>query len=251
MDAGTRSLTARADARRRAANYPQSACYLRRVKIVLFGATGMIGQGVLRECLLDPSVEAVLTVGRAATGVQHEKLREVVHADLADLSPIDAELAGHDACFYCLGVSAAGYDEAAYTRITLDFALEAARRLHAHAPDMTFVFVSGGGTDPEAGAMWARVKARAEAAILALGFRSACAFRPALIRPRHGAVSRTTSYRVLYAILWPILPFLEALLPSLVTSTEKVGRAMLAVAKRGAPKPVMENADINALAGEA
>src|SRR5260370_14881342 len=118
------------------------------MNVILFGATGMVGQGVLRECLLDPDVECVLTVGRSATGQKHEKLRELVHADLTDYARVASELSGYDACFFCLGVSSTGMSEADYRRVTYDIAVAAARTLVDQNPAMTFIFVSGAGTDP-------------------------------------------------------------------------------------------------------
>src|SRR5262249_13802213 len=153
-----------------------------------------------------------------------------------------ADLAGYDACFFCLGVSAAGMTEADYTRVTYDYPLAAARALLAKNPAMTFIYVSGEGTDAtEKGrSMWARVKGRAENALRALGSKAAYMSRPVLIRPMHGARSRTFLYRLTYILLWPFLPLLGLLGPKLVTTTEKVGRAMLIAAKRGAPSPVLQ-----------
>jgi uncharacterized protein YbjT (DUF2867 family) len=218
------------------------------VRVVLFGATGMIGQGTLRECLLDPDVEAVLTVGRTATGQKSPKLREVVAADMLDLSPVADRLAGYDACFFCLGISSAGLGEAEYRRVTYDIAMVAARTLLARSPGLTFIFVSGTGADSsERGpVMWARVKGATENAILAMPFKAAYVFRPAFIQPRHGIRSRTKMYRVLYALLGPLFPVLKMLFPGQVSTTEEIGRAMIAVARRGAPKKVLENRDINA-----
>jgi uncharacterized protein YbjT (DUF2867 family) len=217
------------------------------MKIVVFGATGMVGQGALRECLLDPGVDAVLAVGRRATGQTHEKLRELVREDLTDFAPVQHELAGYDACFFCLGVSSAGMREADYRRVTYDIALAAARALLAASPGLVFVFVSGASTDANGRAMWARVKGEAENALLALPFRGVYVFRPAFIRPLHGITSRTALYRVSYAILRPLFPLWKALLPKYVTTTEIMGKAMLHVAREGAPKRVLENADINAI----
>jgi uncharacterized protein YbjT (DUF2867 family) len=220
-------------------------------RVILFGATGMVGQGALRECLLDPGVERVLTVGRSATGQTHEKLRELVHADLTDYSRISGELAGYDACFFCLGVSSAGMSEADYRRVTVDIAVAAARTLVQENQGMTFIFVSGTGAD-ETGTsrtMWARVKGEAENAVLALPFKGAYAFRPAFIRPMHGITSRTRSYRVLYAIMTPIVPLMTALFPRQVTTTERIGRAMLNVARNGAPNRILGTPEINAAAG--
>jgi uncharacterized protein YbjT (DUF2867 family) len=220
------------------------------MRVVLFGATGMIGQGVLRECLRAPDVEEVLAVGRSATGTRDPKLREIVRADPSDLSGLEGDLAGCDACFFCLGVSSAGMSEASYRRVTYDLTLAVARKLAAVSPRMTFVYVSGAGTDgTERGrSMWARVKGATENALLALPFKAAYMFRPGFIQPLHGIRSRTPLYRVLYAVLSPLFPVWNALLPDQVTTTERLGRAMLAVARRGAPRAVLETADLNALA---
>jgi uncharacterized protein YbjT (DUF2867 family) len=219
------------------------------MKVVLFGATGMVGHGVLRECLLDDDVEAVLAVVRSPTGQQHRKLQEIVHADFSDFSAIADRLSGSDACFFCLGVSSAGMGEADYRRITFDITLAAAKTLVDRNPAMTFVYVSGAGTDStEHGrTMWARVMGMTENALLALPFRAAYMFRPAFIQPGPGILSKTRSYRILYAVFGPLFPLLRALFPQFVTTTEEVGRAMLEVAKHGAPKRVIENADIIAL----
>lgn len=219
------------------------------MKILLFGATGMVGKGVLRECLLDHDVEAVLALGRAKTDEENPKLREVVLKDLADLSSLEGELATYDACFFCLGVSAAGMSEADYRRITHDLTLAVATMLVKLNPKMTFVYVSGNGTDStEKGwQMWARVKGQTENELLALPFERCFMFRPAMIQPMHGIRSRTGFYRVVYGALGPVLPMLRGALPGLVTTTEIVGRAMVRVAKKGASKRVLENRDIGEL----
>ena len=217
------------------------------MNVLIFGATGMVGQGVLRECLLDPRVARVLVVGRSSVGQQHAKLREVVLQNLFDLSPIGPELAAIDACFFCLGVSSAGMSEANYTRITYDLTLSVAEALVKANPGMTFVYVSGTSTDStERGrTMWARVKGRTENAILKLPFKAAYMFRPAAIMPMHGITSRTRWYRVLYAATRPLWPLLRRLAPNYVTTTERVGQAMITVAANGAPMRVVENPDIN------
>ena len=217
------------------------------MKVLLFGATGMVGQGVLRECLLDPGVEAVLAVGRSATGQRHEKLRDVVHSDLFDLSPIETELRGFDVCFFCLGVSSAGMDAEQYGRLTYDLTMGVARTLVRLNPGMTFVYVSGMGTDSsERGrTRWARVKGRTENDLLGLGFRAAYMFRPGLIVPMHGIRSKTRVYQVFYSALGPVMPVLFRLFPKFATTTEQVGRAMIRVARDGAQKRVLENLDIN------
>jgi|ERR1700674_3801858 len=207
----------------------------------------MVGQGVLRECLLDPEVETVLTVGRSATAQQHEKLREIVHNDLSDLSAIEGTLSGYDACFFCLGVSAVGMTEEAYTRVTYDLTISVARTLAKLNPAMTFIYVSGSGTDStERGRiMWARVKGKTENALLKMPFKAVYMFRPGYIQPLHGIRTKTKWYGAVYAMVGPLYPIWKLLFPKYVTTTECVGRAMLNVAKRGAPKPVLENQDIN------
>jgi uncharacterized protein YbjT (DUF2867 family) len=225
------------------------------VKVIVFGATGMIGQGVLRECLLDPAVEGVLVVTRNTTSQTHPKLREIVHADFADLSAIEGELTDYDACFYCLGVSSVGMSEADYTRVTYDYAMAAGRVLARHNPTMTFVFISGGGTDSseKGGSMWARVKGKTENALLALPFKASFMLRPAMIIPMHGIVSRTRLYRIVYTIIGPLHPFLKLVAPSVVTTTDNVAKAMLVVATdaHASKKRVLENRDINELVASA
>ena len=217
------------------------------MKVIIFGATGMVGQGVLRECLIDPGVTGVLAVGRAATGRHDPKLREIVRSDLRDLSAVADQLAGYDACFFCLGVSSIGMSEPEYTAITYDLTLSVARTLLATNPELTFIYVSGQGTNATGRMMWARVKGATEQALLDLPFR-AYMFRPAFIQPQHGVRSRTRGYAILYAVTAPLLPLLRRLAPSTVTTTERIGRAMLAVARTGAPRQVLETRDINALA---
>ncbi|HEY4884597.1 MAG TPA: NAD-dependent epimerase/dehydratase family protein [Myxococcales bacterium] len=220
------------------------------MKLILFGATGMVGQGALRECLLDPDVTQVLSVARGSTGQKHDKLHELLHKDFTDFSALERQLTGYDACFFCLGVSSAGMSEADYARVTYDFTLAAAKVLAKANPQMTFIYVSGTGTDSsEKGrSMWARVKGRTENALLALPFKAAFMFRPGFIQPMHGIVSKTKLYRVVYAISAPVFPVLNAAFPKAVTTTERVGRAMLAVAKSSFGKTLLENDDINALA---
>ncbi|HEY3822474.1 MAG TPA: NAD(P)H-binding protein [Polyangiaceae bacterium] len=215
--------------------------------MIIFGATGMIGGGVLRECLLDDGVERVLVVGRSKTGKTDGKLHELVVPDLTDYTAVAGELGGYDACFFCLGISSAGMDEASYRRVTYDIAVAAARALVAANPTMTFVFVSGAGTDATSKTMWARVKGETEKAILDLPFARKYAFRPAFVRPMHGVTSRTRAYRVLYAVTRPVMPVLSALAPRYVTTTERIGRAMLSVARKGSSKAILESGDINAV----
>ena len=220
------------------------------MKVILFGASGMVGQGVLRECLRDPRVTSVVAIGRAKIAETDAKLRQIVHQDFTDFSTLEAELGGADACFFCLGVSSAGMSEADYRHVTFDFTLGAARTLAKVSPGLTFIYVSGTGTDSSARgrSMWARVKGETENALLALPFKRAYMFRPGFIQPMHGVKSRTRLYRVLYAITTPLFPLVKLVSGKAAITTEDVGRAMIEAAANGAPKPLLENGDIRALA---
>jgi uncharacterized protein YbjT (DUF2867 family) len=209
------------------------------MKVILFGSTGMVGQGVLRECLRDPEVTEVVAVVRSATGQQHAKLREIVHKDFNDFSALRLD---GDACFWCLGVSSPGMSEADYTRITHDYTIAAAKVLAR--PTMTFIFVSAAGA--QGNAMWARVKRKTEDALFAMPFGKAYVFRLGVVQSLHGIKSRTRLYNVLYPVLYPLILLAKLLTPKLVTTTERVGRAMLRISKGGFPKKVLGNPDINA-----
>jgi uncharacterized protein YbjT (DUF2867 family) len=219
------------------------------VKVILFGATGMVGQGVLRECLLGNDVDNVVAIGRSTAGQQHAKLQEIVRADLFDLSPIENRLSGFDACFFCLGVSAAGMSEQDYRRVTYDLTISVAKTLVRLNPTMIFIYVSGAGTDSteRSRMMWARVKGKTENDLLKMPFRAAYMFRPGYIQPLHGIRTKTRWYGALYAVMGPLYPLWKRLLPKYVTTTECVGRAMLNVVRHGAPKRFLENQDINGL----
>jgi uncharacterized protein YbjT (DUF2867 family) len=220
------------------------------MKAILFGATGMVGQGVLQECLRSSEVEGVLSIGRRASGQQHPKLREIVHQDFADFFEIEGEMTGYDACFFCLGVSSLGMKERDYRWVTYEFALAAAQTLARLNPNMTFIYVSGAGTDStgRGSTMWARVKGQTENAIFEL-FSKSYAFRPAYIQPLRGFAPKTLWLRALYAVVAPLYPVWKALLPNYVTTMAQVGRAMIHVAREGAPTRVLENRDINAIGG--
>lgn len=209
----------------------------------------MVGAGVLIECLEDPRVRSVLVVGRKPCGVADPKLREHIRSDFFDYSDAKADLKGHDACFFCLGVSVAGMTEAAYYRLTYELTLSAAGALVDLNPELTFCYVSGEGTDStEHGRfMWARVKGKTENHLLRM-FSNAYMFRPGFIQPLKGVRSKTRLYQVFYNVLGPLYPLLKRLLPSHLTTTENVGRAMIQVAASGYSKRVLENPDINALA---
>ncbi|MGE8160517.1 NAD-dependent epimerase/dehydratase family protein [Paraburkholderia sp. NPDC080076] len=223
------------------------------MKVLIFGATGMVGQGVLRECLRAPDVEVVQTVGRTRTGQLDPRLIEVVQPDLMDYRAAEASLTGFDACFFCLGVSSVGMQEAEYARLTYDLTLAAARTLARLNPQMTFVYVSGASTDSteQGRSMWARVKGKTENALQRLPFKGVYLFRPGVIQPLNGARSKTRSYQLFYTLARPFLSTLRALLPNQILSTEDIGLAMLAVARHGADKAVLETADIRALSRSA
>ena len=217
------------------------------MKVILFGATGMVGQGCLRECLLDPAVESVLAVGRSPTGQQHARLREIVHDDFLDYSAIESQLAGYDACFFCLGVSSVGMNEDRYRHLTYDITMAAATMLAKLNPRMVFIYVTGRGTDSteRGNLMWARVKGKTENDLRKLPFRAAYMFRPAGIQPLHGIRSKTAWVQAIYVATAPLLTLLNRVAPKYMTTTEQVGRAMIRVAKDGYPKPVLESEDIN------
>jgi uncharacterized protein YbjT (DUF2867 family) len=219
------------------------------MNVLIFGATGMVGHGVVRECLHDPGVQRVQTVGRTPAGAEHAKLREIVHTDLWNFASIESELSGFDACFFCLGVSAAGMNEAEYERVTYGITLAAAETLARLDPKMTFVYVSGAGTDSsEHGrTMWARVKGKTENALMRLPFKAAYMFRPGVIEPVYGTKSKTTWYRFFYSISKPLLPVVRWTFPNYVLTTAEIGQAMLAVARDGAPKKTLESKDIRAI----
>jgi uncharacterized protein YbjT (DUF2867 family) len=207
----------------------------------------MVGQGVLRECLLDPEVESVLVIGRSATGQKNDKLHEIVLKDLFDFSSIEDRLSGFDACFFCLGVSAVGMKEEAYRHLTYDLTTSVAGVLCRLDPGMTFIYVSGASTDStEKGRMmWARVKGRTENALLRMPFKAKYMFRPGYVQPLHGVRTKTKWYGAVYAMMGPLYPVWKLLFPRYVTTTECIGRAMLNVSKHGAPISVLESQDIN------
>lgn len=221
------------------------------MKVILFGATGMVGQGVLRECLRDADVKSVLTISRSPTGQTHPTrptLRELVSKDLFEFDAAITDLQGYlqeyDACFFCLGVSAAGMSEADYTHLTFDLTVGWAKVLARINPAMTFIYVSGAGTGGKA--MWAQVKGRTENALLAL-FPSAYMFRIGALRAMHGEVSKTRWTRILYAVFQPLWPLVRVIAPGAMITTEELGRAMIRVARQGAPKRLLENRDLLAL----
>jgi uncharacterized protein YbjT (DUF2867 family) len=219
------------------------------VKVLVFGATGMVGQGVVRECLLADDVETVVAVGRSSAGVDDPKFTEVLRADLFDLGDL-TELSDVDACFFCLGTPSAGMKEPAYTRITYDLTMSVAEAVAAANPRATFVYVSGAGADStERGRiMWARVRGRTENALLATAL-NAFVLRPAFIQPRHGAQSKVALYRNLYRAVSVLYPVLRLVAGRYMTTTELVGRAMLALARGADPGTrILTSREMNSLA---
>ena len=217
------------------------------MKVILFGGSGMVGRGVLRECLVDASVEAVLSVGRSPLGVQHPKLSEVLHQDFTDYSAIEPQLAGYDACFFCLGVSSIGMDAERNRHLTYDITMAAAKTLARLNPAMVFTYVTGRGTDSteQGSLMWARVKGKTENDLLKLPFKAAYMFRPAGIQPLHGVRSKTGWINAVYAVTAPLLSVMVHATPDYMTTSERLGRAMISVVREGYPKPILESADIN------
>jgi uncharacterized protein YbjT (DUF2867 family) len=220
------------------------------MNVVIFGATGMVGEGVLRECLEDPRVQSVLVVGRSSVRLSDPKIREILHTDFLDFKPIQSQFAGCDACFFCLGVSAVGMSEDDYRRLTYDVTLAAAEAMVAVSPNMTFCYVSGEGTDStEHGRiMWARVKGKTENDLLRMAFKAAYMFRPGYIQPLKGVRSKLRWYQAFYTALGPAYPLLRRLAPRYVTTTVNVGRAMIHVAASGYSRQILSTKDINLLA---
>ncbi|MGZ5279514.1 MAG: NAD(P)H-binding protein [Pseudobdellovibrionaceae bacterium] len=220
------------------------------MKVIIFGATGMVGRGVLRECLNDPTVESVLSVGRSSIKTQHRKLLEIVHKDMEYYTDIASGLTGYDACFFCLGTPSPGKTEEQYSKITYDITLAAATSIYRLNPKITFIYVSAAGADStEKGrVMWARVRGKTENALFDLPFKAVYIFRPGIIQPLHGVRSKTKAYRRFYKITKPILPVVRWFFPNLVSTTEIIGQAMINVARYGAPHKILTNKDFEKLA---
>jgi len=209
----------------------------------------MVGQGLLRECLSDDRINSVLALVRSASGAQHTKLQELIHNDFFDYSAVREDLTGFDVCFFCLGVSAAAKGEEEYHRLTFELTTAAARELVALNPRMTFCYVSGAGTDSsEKGrAMWARVKGKTENHLLQMPFQAAYMFRPGYIQPLDGIRSKTSLYQALYTVFGVLYPLLRRVAPTHVTNTRELGRAMIAVARNGYHRSILETRDIHSV----
>lgn len=221
------------------------------MKIIIFGASGMVGQGVLKECLLADDVKEVTVVGRKNLDIQNSKLKQVITADLHQTDYLN-NIQNFDACFFCLGISASGLSEQQYHAVTYDLTIQIAKALETNPPNMTFIYVSGSGTDSseQGKVMWARVKGKTENALLRMNFKAVYLFRPAIIQPLDGIQSKTKSYRLFYKIMNPILPLIKRLSPHSILTTSSIGVAMLNAVRSGYPTHILEVKDIAQLASK-
>jgi len=221
------------------------------MKVLIMGATGMVGQGVLRECLKDAEIQKVVVIGRQPVTVTNPKLKEYILPDVTQIQGLGDELRNVEACFFTLGVSSVGMSEADYRHLTYDLTLNFARHLGDFTKNLTFIYVSGESTDStEKGrVMWARIKGKTENDLMKVGFRAAYMFRPGYIHPMNGETSKVTLYRFLIGFAKAIYPIVRSLFPQMVTTTENMGRAMINVARNGFDKKVLSTPDINQAAG--
>ena len=215
-------------------------------KVIITGATGMVGKGVLLECLDHEAISEVLVIGRNPVEIEHPKLKELIHKDFSDFSGVKDQLKGYDGCFFCMGISAAGLKEEEYRKITYDYTLALATVLVDQNPQMTFTYVSGQGTDSSENSrmMWARVKGKTENDLLSLGFKDAYMFRPGMIIPLRGIKSRTRAYQFMYDYFMWLVKLIKFLSPNSVVNTTQIGQAMINVMLRGNGKKVLGPKDI-------
>lgn len=214
--------------------------------VIITGATGMVGKGVLLECLDHDSVKNVLVIGRNSLEMKHPKLKELIHKDFTDFSNVSDQFVGYDACFFCLGISSQGLKKEDYLRITYHFTLSLAKTLCAINPEMTFNYVSGEGTDSEEKSRmnWARVKGKTENDLLSLGFKQAFMFRPGAIIPLRGIKSRTKSYQFMYDYFTWLVKAIKAIAPNSVVDTTQIGLAMINSVLRGYSENILKPKDI-------
>ena len=212
------------------------------INAIIFGATGMVGEGVLHECLKHPDIESVLVINRRSCGVNHEKLREIIHTDFSNFSPLEIEIAGYNACYFCMGVSSIGKKEEVYTRLTYDLTMHVANTLVKLNPEMTFCYISGAGTDStENGrSMWARVKGKTENDLMKLPFKASYMFRPGYIQPTKGLKNTYKFYKVVA----PIYPLIKLLFSKYVCTLEEIGLSMINITLFGSDKQILECKDI-------
>lgn len=212
------------------------------MRVIIFGSTGMVGEGVLYECLKHPSVESILVINRRECGYKHEKLKEIIHKDFSDFSPIKNELSGYDACYFCMGVSSVGMKEYEYKRITYDITMHVADTLLKQNDDLTFCYVSGAGTGStsKSRSMWARIKGKTENDLLKLPFKAAYMFRPGYIQPTKGLKNTYKFYKVFS----PLYPLFKFLFPKYVCTLKQLGKSMINVSLKNPDIKVLECKDI-------
>jgi uncharacterized protein YbjT (DUF2867 family) len=218
------------------------------MKVIITGSTGMVGKGVLMECLQNNAVSEIVVINRTSLKIEHPKLKEIIHPNFLDFSSITAHLKGFDACFHCMGVSSMGISEEKYHKFTFGVTENLATTLYAINPLMTFIYISGQGTDStEKGkSSWARIKGKTENMLFNLGFKNAVAFRPGAIIPGKGIKSKTAWIHVMLAVFKPLFPLIKKL--DSVTTTENIGLAMINVVKNSVTIKIVDNKEINKLA---
>jgi nucleoside-diphosphate-sugar epimerase len=221
------------------------------MKVIVTGASGMVGKGVLLECLEDEGISEVLSIGRRSLDIENPKLKELIHKDFSEFDSVASELKGYDACYACMGVSSAGMNEEKYTQLTYDYTLALAKMLLQLNEQMVFTYVSGQGTDSsEKGrSMWTRVKGKTENDLLALGFRDAYMFRPGAIIPKKGVVPSSKLYARMIRLLAWLIKLAKKLAPKSIVDTVQVGRAMINVTRDGYKKKILEPLDIIVASG--
>ena len=219
------------------------------MKVIVTGATGMVGKGVLLECLDHQDITEVLSISRRSLGLDHPKLKELIHKDFSEFSSVSEQLKGYDACYACMGVTSAGLKEEQYTRLTYDFTMALANELYRINPDMTFIYVSGQGTDSseQGKSMWARVKGKTENDILKLGFKQAFAFRPGGIIPKKGVKPSSRFYAILLPLLVWLLYIFKLISPKMVVDSTQIGQAMINISRKGYDRKVINPEDIQRL----
>ncbi|WP_216595873.1 NAD-dependent epimerase/dehydratase family protein [Flammeovirga sp. OC4] len=220
---------------------------MEKIKAIITGATGMVGKGVLLECLESNDVEKVLIIVRESTGIKHPKLSEIIHKDFSDFSTIIPQMTDYDACYFCLGISSAGISNEKYHEITFDLTMHFAEIVLPLNPEMTFCYVSGAGTatGEDSSMNWANVKGKTENAILKMPFNQSYMFRPGFIQPEKGVTSKVPLYKAIYLFVSPLFSILDKLFPKSITTTSRLGKAMISVVKNGYSETYLENHDIN------
>ena len=225
-----------------------SAKKIEKIKLIVTGSTGMVGEGVLHECLLHPMVETVLVINRKTIGIDHPKLKEIIHQDFFDLSPIKDQLVRYNACFFCLGVSSVGMKEPEYTKMTYTLTMHVAETLSSLNKDMVFDYVSGAGTDSteKGSSMWARVKGKTENDLMKLTFKKVYAYRPGIMKPTAGA----KNVLPLYKYMGWMYPIIRTIWPGSACTLKEVGLSMINLMYVDYPKQIITPDDIRALAKE-